>query len=220
VGRVLESIQVSRYTYLRIATRDAGEIWAAVPRGQVETGSEVRIRNPQRMEKFTSHSLQRAFAVIYFGVLDGMPSSSQGMISPHGLGGMPGSSTNPHGQPTPSATLPSEPIAKASGEHGRTVEQVHAQGKTLSGKRVRARGVVVRVTANVMGKTWVHLQDGSGNAAARTHDLAVTMQSQPTVGQVVEVEGQLGVNRDFGSGYRYSVLLEDARLIPEGAKPE
>jgi len=213
-GTVLESLQVSRYTYLHLATPNAGEVWAAVPATQVGTGSEVRIRNPQRMEKFTSHTLKRAFEVIYFGVLDGSP----GLKSPHGHGAMVGSSTSPHGSPAPSVALPSEPITKASGPNGRTVQQVHAQKKALAGKVVRVRGVVVRATINVMGKTWVHLQDGSGSASDQSNDLTVTMQSQPIVGQVIEVEGKLGTDRDFGSGYSYSVLLEDARLIQEGAE--
>ena len=131
---------------------------------------------------------------------------------------MPGSSGSPHAGPAPSVDLPTEPITKASGPAGRTIEQVHTQKKTLSGKTVRVRGVVVRATANVMGKTWVHLRDGSGSAADKSNDLTVTMQSQPTVGQVVEVEGKLGADRDFGSGYSYSVLLEEARLIQEGTK--
>ncbi len=217
-GKVLESLQVSRYTYLRIATQNAGEVWAAVPAAQVATGTEVRINNPQRMEKFTSHTLKRAFEVIYFGVLDGAPGGAQGMQSPHGHGAMAGSSGSPHGSPAPSVALPSEPVTRASGPDGRAIHQVHAQKTTLSGKTVRVRGVVVRATANVMGKTWVHLRDGSGSASDGTNDLTVTMQSQPTVGEVIEVEGKLGVDRDFGSGYSYSVLLEDARLIQEGTK--
>lgn len=217
-GTVQEAIPVSRYTYLRIATENAGEVWAAVPATQVAPGTEVRIRDPQRMEKFTSHTLKRAFEVIYFGVLDGAPGGAQGMRSPHGHGAMVASSANPHGTPVPGVELPKEPITKASGPNGYTVQQLHAQGKALSGKTVRVRGVAVRVTANVMGKTWVHLKDGSGSAGDHTDDLTVTMQSQPTVGQVIEVEGKPSVDRDFGAGYSYDVLLEDARLIPPGAK--
>ena len=67
-GEVLESIPVSKYTYLRLRSAD-GEVWAAVPSASVAIGSRVAIANATRMDDFKSATLGRIFKVIYFGTL-------------------------------------------------------------------------------------------------------------------------------------------------------
>jgi hypothetical protein len=67
-GEVLETVPVSKYTYLRLRGSD-GEVWAAVPSANVEIGSRVTISNATRMDDFKSTTLGRSFKVIYFGTL-------------------------------------------------------------------------------------------------------------------------------------------------------
>ena len=75
-------------------------------------------------------------------------------------------------------------------------------------------GKVVKFNAAIMGKNWIHLRDGTGDAAKETNDLLVTTQSVAKVGDVVTVSGVVRTNKDFGSGYTYKVLVEDATLKP------
>ena len=65
-----------------------------------------------------------------------------------------------------------------------------------------------------MGKNWIHLRDGSGAAADRTDDVLVTTLATTKVGDVVTVTGVVRTDKDFGSGYSYKVLVEDATLQP------
>jgi hypothetical protein len=67
-GDVLETLPVSKYTYLRLRT-SAGEVWAAVPSEAIAVGSHVAIENATRMDDFKSTTLKRTFQVIYFGTL-------------------------------------------------------------------------------------------------------------------------------------------------------
>jgi hypothetical protein len=106
-----------------------------------------------------------------------------------------------------------DPPSRAAGPLGHTVAEVHARSKALAGKKVSVRAVVVKVNENIMGRNWLHLQDGSGDPAAGTHDLAVTTRGKAKMGQRVLVRGRLVVDRDFGAGYSYPVIIEDGELL-------
>ena len=64
----------------------------------------------------------------------------------------------------------------------------------------------------IMGKNWVHLQDGTGDAAKQQHDLVVTTKDDPKDGDIVTMEGTVAANKDFGAGYVYKVIIEDAKV--------
>lgn len=100
-------------------------------------------------------------------------------------------------------------VAKAEGANGRTVAEVNTDRLALRDKPVTIRAKVVKVTANVMGRNWVHLRDGSGSAAANSDDILVTSREEPKVGDVVIAKGVVRTDVDLGSGYAYKVLVED-----------
>ena len=75
------------------------------------------------------------------------------------------------------------------------------------------RGKVVKFTPEIMGKNWIHLQDGTG--AAGTSDLTVTTSASAKTGDTVTVKGILVVDKDFGYGYAYDVIIEDAEVTVE-----
>jgi hypothetical protein len=96
---------------------------------------------------------------------------------------------------------------------GKTVAEIFAGKEDLAGKQVLVRGKVVKFLPQIMGKNWLHLQDGSGSEG--TNDLTVTTTAMAEVGDLVLVNGKVSVNRDFGYGYSYQVLLEDAAITVE-----
>jgi len=96
-----------------------------------------------------------------------------------------------------------------------TVADLYAKKDTLSGKQVSLRGKVMKFSPMIMGKNWLHIQDGSGDAAAGTNDITVTTAQEAAVGDVVTVKGTLVANKDFGAGYSYDVIIEDAEVTVE-----
>lgn len=103
-------------------------------------------------------------------------------------------------------------IKKAEG--GRTVAEVFADKDQLAGQQVTVRGKVVKTRANIMGKNWIHVRDGSG--AENSNDLTVTTSdTPPIVGTTVLVTGKVSRNKDLGLGYKYDVLIEDAKVVAE-----
>jgi len=101
-------------------------------------------------------------------------------------------------------------IAKAEG--GQTVAELYAGKDTLANKKVTLRGKVVKANSGIMSKDWLHVRDGSGQDG--TNDLTVTTTSKPLakVGDTVLVTGTVTLNKDFGMGYQYPVILEDAEV--------
>ena len=102
-------------------------------------------------------------------------------------------------------------IKKADG--GQTVAELFANKATLVGKEVVVRGRVVKFTPAVMGKNWIHMQDGTGSAG--TNDLTVSTSATAAVGNTVLVRGKLSTDKDLGFGYQYDILIEDATVAVE-----
>lgn len=188
-GHVLEVVDVANYTYLRIKT-DGGETWAAISKAPVKMGSEVTIDHAMVMNNFESKTLKKSFKKIVFGTLAGMPDGVQ----------------------QAAADITVVNIPKAVGENAYTVEEVMTHGTELKGKTVLVRGKVVKYNAQIMGKNWVHLRDGSGSNAKNTSDLLVTTANQAKAGDTVTVKGIVRTDKDFGAGYAYRVLIEEATL--------
>ncbi|HSK28707.1 MAG TPA: OB-fold nucleic acid binding domain-containing protein, partial [Candidatus Limnocylindria bacterium] len=93
---------------------------------------------------------------------------------------------------------------------GKTVQEVYQEKVKLNGKRVTLRGKVVKYNEAIMGKNWLHLRDGTGKDL--TNDLTVTTQARVKVGDTVLVEGTLALDKDLGAGYKYEVIIEDAKV--------
>jgi len=103
-------------------------------------------------------------------------------------------------------------VNKATGPNSYSVAECFEQAKELNAKTIRVRGKVMKVSRMIMGKNWVHIQDGTGNPLNNQHDLVVTTEEDPADGTVVTAEGVLSANRDFGAGYKYEVIIENAKV--------
>jgi len=201
-GTVVESNDVDAYTYLRLST-GGGETWAAIDRTAVPTGTEVAITQATVMKDFWSRTLDKTFDWIVFGRLAqscGSDVHADAGIAFH------------HAAASAQAVGTPVNLARADGPNGRTVAEVVAGSATLGDQPVAVRGQVVRYTSGVMGKNWIHLRDGSGTASNGSDDILVVTDGEAGIGEVVLVKGVVRTNRDFGAGYAYKVLIDDARL--------
>ena len=113
-----------------------------------------------------------------------------------------------HGSAAPAPKFDFSKIVKP--KDGKTVQEVYQEKAKLKGKRVTLRGKVVKYNEAIMGKNWLHLRDGTGKDP--TDDLTVTTQAKAKVGDTVLVEGTVTLDKDFGAGYKYDVIIEDAKV--------
>ena len=199
-GIVLEVRDAQGYTYLRLKTKD-GDTWAAVNRVRVNPGAEVTIEKAILMHDFESKAMQRTFKKIIFGNLASNNAAGMDMKTAH-----KGVASAPQNQVVQ--------VAKASGANARTVAEIHAKGGALKDKPVLLRAKVVKYNAGIMGKNWLHLRDGTGSEADSSNDILVTTSQTAKVSDVVTVKGIVRTDKDFGAGYVYKVLIEDATLQP------
>jgi hypothetical protein len=210
-GTVLERLDAAPYSYLRIKG-EAGEVWAAVPKTEVDKGAEVVVSGAMPMQDFESKTLKRKFDVVYFGTMGGAepPGAPAAMADP----GAP-SPASVAAQHAAAAAGPSDvgnvKVAKATGPDARTVAEVFAQRAALKEKSVTIRAKVVKYNEGIMGRNWIHVRDGSGTAG-KDNDLTVTTTEKASVGDVVIVTGTVRIEKDFGAGYSYPVIVEDAKL--------
>ena len=194
-GEVLEVKEVEVYTYLRLKTSQ-GEVWAAVNKAAVKKGATVTLENVSVMENFESKVLKKTFPRILFANLAGAGAAA----------------ADPHAGMTKAANTGPVKVAKASGANAYTVAEIIAKSAQLKDKPVRLSGKVVKYNAGIMGKNWLHLQDGSGKAADNSHDILVTSSTEAKLGEVLTVTGPVRTDKDFGAGYSYKVLIEEATL--------
>jgi hypothetical protein len=192
-GAVVATMTSGLYTYLEVDTKN-GRYWAAAPKMVLAVGDQVDVAPGSEMKDFFSPSLNRTFETIIF-------TSSVKVIGK----GAPPAKSSPSKSPEAKGTA--GPAAL------KTVEQVFADKDGLKGKQVKVSGKVVKFNAGIMGKNFLHIQDGSGKEG--TNDLTVTSEQMVKVGDKITVSGTLVTDKDFGAGYTYKVLLENASITTE-----
>jgi hypothetical protein len=203
-GKVLEVQNVSSYTYARVDTGKE-KIWLAGPKTNLKVGDKVTFPQGMPMKNFKSKSLQRTFDVVYF--VGRISPASAGAASPPLPSGHPTISTGKTGK----ETIDVSGIAKPRG--GKTIAEIYKGKSSLTGKKVVLRGKVVKFTGQVMGKNWIHVKDGTG--AKDTNDLTVTTKTRAKIGDTVLVRGTLVADKDYGYGYKYPLIIEDADVTVE-----
>ncbi|HHJ17293.1 MAG TPA: hypothetical protein ENJ80_11410 [Gammaproteobacteria bacterium] len=197
-GSVVETFDAGGFTYVLL---DSGkeQFWAAGPLTRLVPGTMVAIFSQMPMENYHSKNLDRDFELIYF--TDKIITDAHQEESDEAADTM-----QPHADIA--RTLTSGPVSGVSkAEGGKTIAEIIAQKNELAGKTVRVRGKVVKYTAEVLGHNWIHIMDGSSST-----DLTVTTDGTAAVGDVIVAEGILGLGKDFGYGYVYELILEDAGI--------
>jgi hypothetical protein len=201
--KVLEVIQTSGYTYVRVSA-DGTEYWLAIDRADIEKDKTYYWTAGTLMKDFTSRELKRTFRTIVFVqdftskpiLLDPTPDMESKMQAASAIG-----------RQTPRAKTGIS-VERAPG--GITIAELYAKKAAYSGKEVSIRGEVVRFSKEIMGKNWVHLQDGTKDSSG--FDLTITTLDSLKVGDVVIFKGKISLKKDFGSGYFYEVLMEDGTI--------
>jgi hypothetical protein len=230
-GKVVETMNASGYTYMNVQAGQSS-LWVASSPVEVKVGDTVDVPPGLIMTNFTSKSLNRTFPQIFF--VNGVRVNGQGAmpVPPPMPAGVPMDGLHGDGQP---ASAPgSEPSSAAAGapndrtsspqldltgiiraEGGQTVAELHRDAEKLNGKPIKVRGKVIKFLGGIMGRNWLHIQDGTGSAADGSHDLTVTSEFPFKRGDTVVVEGTLTTNKDFGQGYFYKLIVENGKIAIE-----
>lgn len=199
-GKVVQTMDSGGYTYALVKMKEGKNVWVAVPQAKLTVGEVTAFRGGMEMTNFESKSLKRTFDKIIFseGVAGG-EKSKQEAKSPGSRGAV-------------SKSDEKIKVEKATGPNAYTVADLYRLKAKLDKKKVVVRGKVMKVSSGIMGKNWIHLQDGSGSPKKGTNNLVVTSQAAPVVGEVVTASGVLYKGKDFGGGYKYEVIVEQGEI--------
>lgn len=210
-GKVVETMNAGGYTY--ICLEKAGrKTWIAVPEMKVTVGKEMAFQPGQVMTNFSSKTLNRTFESIIFSSGPAAAGAAGGSL-PTGHPTVPGGASGTTGSTAQSSKDLDVKVEKATGPNAYTVAEVYAKRIELNKKTVAVRGKVVKVSRGIMDRNWIHLQDGSGDQQKGTHNLVVTTKDTAEVGDVITASGTMSKDRDFGGGYLYKIIVEDAKIV-------
>lgn len=229
-GVVKEMMNASGYTYM-LVTSAGKDIWVAIPETPLKNGAEVNYYQGMEMKDFNSKTLNRTFPSIIFSSGLATAKADQQVEAPKQSGSNDSfasavkaerstaapaaindtkESAGSSGAIVPLAEIS---VEKATAANGYNVAELFSQAKDITGKKVQVRGKVVKVSPAIMGKNWIHLQDGTGDPMKNTHDLVVTTNENVELDATVIFEGVITANKDFGAGYKYDAIVEEAILI-------
>jgi hypothetical protein len=196
IGKVINKIPAKGYTYLEV-TENKEDFWIAVPTMEIEIGETVYFSRYMVMEDFKSENIDKSFDQILF-VEDARKSPT------------PDEMKNIHSGVSSSEKqeIKIEPLTG-----GKTIQQIFSDKSSLNGEIVKVKGKVVKFNKQIMKRNWIHVQDGTGGE--NEYDLVMTSNQEVQVGDIIVAEGKVSVDKDFGAGYFFPVIIEDAKIEKE-----
>ena len=210
-GKVLEIKPVTGYKYLKI-DENGTTIWVAIADAPVNIGDKVGYDKKTVMKHFKSKTLNQEFKEIFFVSNVYLPQKATGPKSMKEMLGLGSKAKDPHAgmgmgmSAQPVDEKPAKPFVK---KDSYTVKEVHMWRKNLKGQTITLEGTVFKVSKSIMKRDWVHLGDGTGNEKKLTDDLVFTAPTSTIkAGDKVLAKGTVAVDKDFGYGYFYPVIIE------------
>ncbi len=195
-GVVKEVLQATSYTYL-LMNENGTDMWIAVPKREAKVGETLYFSQGMPMTDFKSKDLNRTFEnILFVGTIGSDPIK---------LAQTP-AINNPHGKDKKVEAKEDIKIEPVKG--GTSLETLFSDTKSFAGKTITVKGKVTKFNQAILGKNWIHLQDGTG--AGDKHDLTITTDDFAHVGDIAVFKGKIVLNKDFGMGYSYDVIMEDA----------
>lgn len=212
-GVVQEVLQANAYTYLKVKEDDQA-FWIAVTKRETKVGETISFSQGLAMPNFESKDLQRTFDLVYFVAEASNAQASTTRASHPPMGTQTAVDTQTalmahHKKPA----VEKVDISIEPAEGGISLAALFANRDTHASQSVTVKGKVTKVNRAIMGKNWVHLQDGT--SASGVYDLTITTQDEAKVGEIATFTGTITLNKDFGSGYSYEIIMEDAKKVKE-----
>ncbi|PIF06646.1 MAG: hypothetical protein CSA36_00660 [Draconibacterium sp.] len=201
IFEVAEVIQASSYTYLKVK-ENMDEHWVAVNKQDANPGDVYYYDDALEMSNFTSKDLNRTFDKIYFVNQISKTPIEQITTMGNGMGATYAGKVN---------VKKSDAIKLEKGENEITIGQIYSNKAKYADKEIEVRGIVVKANNDIMGQNWIHIQDGTTGDG--NFDLTVTTTSRVNKGDEVTFKGKIILNKDYGAGYKYDVIMVDANPV-------
>jgi hypothetical protein len=194
-AKALEALPTEKYVYIRVE-EDGEEYWIATMNQPIEIGKMYYFKEGLLKVNFESKEYNRVFERLY--LVSSIVTENHG----HQSGGVV----------KPSAKEPTQPtnVEKPIKVEGSiSIAELVSNVSKYAGKEVQISGVCTKINPNIMGRNWIHIEDGTMDE----FDMVLTTDILVPEGSVITMKGKVATNLDFGAGYRYDLLIENAVLV-------
>lgn len=193
-----EFINAAGYTYINVNENEES-YWMAIPNTAVKKGETYFYSGGMKMKNFESKELKRTFDNIIF--VEGVSTTEELVVTPK--------MKNPHESDQEKQTVADIHIKKP--ENGISISELYEGKSSFKDKEVIVRGKVVKVNKGILDRNWIHIVDGTSFDSKS--DLTITTDKLVKVGDTVTFKAVVTLDKDFGYGYVYNLLLEKGELI-------
>ena len=203
---VSEILPTQKYVYLKVKG-NGKPFWIATGKQDVKLGKTYFYRNPLLKTNFESKEYKRVFDTIY--LVTNIVAQNHGNNTGNLKADFSEVNENSTTTSEEKVTIPTHTEEIVQHKGSIKIAEIVANPDAYEGKTVQISGKCVKVNPNIMNRNWIHLQDGSNDE----FDLVVTSNTFVPEGKIVTIKAQVSLNRDFGSGYRYDLILENGIVI-------
>lgn len=203
VLNAIEVLQTNQYTYI-YGKENGKDVWVAVTKFDAKVGTKYYFIGGLQMLNFKSKELNRTFSEVLF--------ADNISTTPPKADNTAEVITNNNKVVSNGSAIPveKEAVKVKLGKGDITIASLWENKKNLAGKNAKVKGKVTKFTSGIMKKNWIHIQDGTEYSGK--FDLVITTNQTVNVGDEISAEGIINVDKDFGFGYFYNVIMEDAKI--------
>lgn len=192
--KVVEVLPTDKYVYL-LVEEDGQEFWIATLKQEVSVGGKYFYKDGLLKTNFESKEYNRVFDQLYL-VSQIVPIDHENHVA-----------TEEAAAQKPEKHASESPIVRKEGSI--TIAELVDNPTKYEGKKVQISGRCVKVNNAIMGRNWLHFVDGTRDS----YDLVITSDKALPEGHAVTMSAVVSLNKDFGAGYRYDIILEDGVLV-------
>ena len=198
---VVEAVPTSKYLYLKV-DEEGREYWMATSLSPVDPGGVYYYNEALIRADFESREMNRVFDTIYL-VTRIVPEAQVEKLRPvKSVASPPAAAADGDGSESPGGGMNQEATPV-------TIASLLDNPASFEGQWVEVTGTCTKINEGILNRNWIHIRDGG----AEGKDLVVTSDASVKPGDPVKMKAMVRLDRDFGSGYSYAVLLEDGILL-------
>jgi len=198
---ITEILTATKYVYLKVK-ENGEEFWIAARKQNVNIGETYFYKGGLLKTNFESKEHNKVFEKIY--LVTSLVKSNHGNNTSNAS--LEIQKSNQNIKDSSNTNIEIKNTASGSIKISELVENY----KKYEGKIVQVSGKCVKINPNIMGINWIHIKDGSKD----DYDLVITSNTFVQEGSMITMKATVTLNKDFGAGYKYDLILENGTIVP------
>ncbi len=199
---VNEVLPTKRYVYLNVNEGEK-QFWIATRKQDVSKGKTYFYKGGLLKTNFESKEYNKVFETVYLvsNLVEENHSNNSGVLN--------NSNSKPIQATSEKVVIPTHTEEIIEHKGSIKIAELVKNPKKYEGKTIQISGKCVKINPGIMNRNWIHLKDGSKDE----FDLVVTSDIFIQEGSIITVKALVSLNKDFGAGYKYDLILENGIIV-------